>query len=139
MTIETSAARMEPVRADQLRVGDRVRIKPPEEILTTLDGRARVDGLPFMPEMLAFAGRTLTVDAVTRRTRPEALARLASLTGGTVVPVAPAAEVARGVLAARPPRVVAAPVHPLRSPWWAMVFVASLGGEWWLRRRAGQR
>ena len=68
MTIETSAARMEPVRADQLRVGDRVRIRPPEEILATLDGRARVDGLPFMPEMLAFAGRTLTVDAVTHRT-----------------------------------------------------------------------
>jgi hypothetical protein len=69
MTIETSATRMgEPVRADQLRVGARVRVKSPEEILATLDADGRVDGLPFMPEMLAFAGRTFPVDAVTHRT-----------------------------------------------------------------------
>jgi hypothetical protein len=68
MTIETSAARTGPVRADQLRVGDRVRVRPPAGIMATLDDGARVDGLPFMPEMLAFAGRTLTVDAVTHRT-----------------------------------------------------------------------
>jgi hypothetical protein len=68
MTIEMSAERMEPVRAEQLRVGDHVRVKSPAEILATLDDGARVDGLPFMPEMLAFAGRTLTVDAVTHRT-----------------------------------------------------------------------
>jgi hypothetical protein len=69
MTTEASAARTgEPVRADRLRVGARVRVKSREEILATLDPDGRVDGLPFMPEMLAFAGQTLPVDAVTHRT-----------------------------------------------------------------------
>jgi hypothetical protein len=57
-----------PVRADALRVGDVVRVKSREEILATLDDEGRVDGLPFMPEMLAFAGRVVPVDAVTHRT-----------------------------------------------------------------------
>jgi hypothetical protein len=56
------------VRADALRVGDWVQVKNREQIIATLDGGGRVDGLPFMPEMLAFAGRSLRVDAVTHRT-----------------------------------------------------------------------
>lgn len=57
-----------PIRADQLRVGDWVRVANREKILATLDERGRVDGLPFMPEMLAFAGRSFQVSAVTHRT-----------------------------------------------------------------------
>ncbi|MDF2741388.1 MAG: hypothetical protein K0S88_2758 [Actinomycetia bacterium] len=69
MTMEASAERTgDPVEADALRVGDRVRVRSREEILATLDPDGRVDGLPFMPEMLAFAGRTLPVDAITHRT-----------------------------------------------------------------------
>jgi hypothetical protein len=58
----------EPVQADRLRVGDRVRVRSREAILATLDAEGAVDGLPFMPEMLAFAGQTLPVDAVAHRT-----------------------------------------------------------------------
>lgn len=29
--------------------------------------------------------------------------------------------------------------HPLRSAWWIVPFVACLGGEWFLRRRRGER
>jgi hypothetical protein len=69
MTMEMSARRiMEPVRAEKLRVGDLVRVKSRDEILATLDPEGRVGGLPFMPEMLAFAGRTLPIDAVAHRT-----------------------------------------------------------------------
>jgi hypothetical protein len=69
MTIEMSAPRADSqARADKLRVGDRVRVKSRDEILATLDSDGRVDGLPFMPEMLAFAGRSFPVDAVTHRT-----------------------------------------------------------------------
>lgn len=50
------------------RVGDWVRVKSRAEILATLDSRGQVDGLPFMPEMLAFAGHSFPVDAVTHRT-----------------------------------------------------------------------
>jgi hypothetical protein len=57
-----------PVHADALRVGDWVRVKSRDEVLATLDSSGRVDGLPFMPEMLAFAGRCFRVDAVTHRT-----------------------------------------------------------------------
>ncbi|MEW6320314.1 MAG: hypothetical protein AB1635_04415 [Acidobacteriota bacterium] len=31
------------------------------------------------------------------------------------------------------------PAHPMRSPWWMVPLTACLGGEWWLRRRAGLR
>ncbi len=36
-------------------------------------------------------------------------------------------------------RVARSAWHPMRSPWWLAVFTACLGGEWWLRRRAGRR
>lgn len=36
--------------------GDWVEIRSKEEILATLDGDGRLDGLPFMPEMLRFCG-----------------------------------------------------------------------------------
>jgi MoxR-like ATPase len=29
--------------------------------------------------------------------------------------------------------------HPMRSAWWLVPFAACLSGEWWLRRRHGQR
>lgn len=57
-----------PVHANALHVGDWVRVKTRDEIMATLDAAGRVDGLPFMPEMLAFAGRSFPVDAVTHRT-----------------------------------------------------------------------
>jgi hypothetical protein len=44
-----------------LRSGDRVVLRSAEEILATLDDDGTLDGLPFMPEMLAFAGRELVV------------------------------------------------------------------------------
>lgn len=55
-------------RGRRLRVGDRVRLRDRDEILATLDDGGRLDGLPFMPEMLALAGRHLTVEAVVHRT-----------------------------------------------------------------------
>lgn len=30
-------------------------------------------------------------------------------------------------------------VHPMRAWWWLPIFVAALGGEWWLRRQRGDR
>jgi hypothetical protein len=60
-----------PVRVDvrrRLRVGDRVRVRDADAILATLDGGARLDGLPFMPEMWRYLGRTLVVEAVVHRT-----------------------------------------------------------------------
>ncbi len=40
---------------------DRVRVKSAVEILSTLDADGRLDGMPFMPEMIPFIGRTLAV------------------------------------------------------------------------------
>jgi len=39
-----------------LRVGDWVEVLSKEEILRTLDGDGRLEGMPFMPEMFAFCG-----------------------------------------------------------------------------------
>lgn len=41
--------------------GERVRVRSREEILATLDPDGRLDGLPFMPEMLRYCGETLRV------------------------------------------------------------------------------
>ena len=44
-----------------LEPGELVRVRSAREIFDTLDGNGRLDGLPFMPEMVAYCGRTLPV------------------------------------------------------------------------------
>src|SRR5581483_8288286 len=44
-----------------LKAGELVEVRSKEEILATLDANGALDGLPFMPEMLAFCGRQLRV------------------------------------------------------------------------------
>jgi hypothetical protein len=51
-----------------LRAGVTVRVRRKEEILATLDADGRLDGQPFMPEMLEFAGRELPIGAVAHKT-----------------------------------------------------------------------
>ena len=46
-----------------LHAGEVVEVRPPEEILATLDADGKLDGLPFMPEMLQFCGRRFRVSA----------------------------------------------------------------------------
>ena len=51
-----------------LRAGDWVVVRSKEEILSTLDERARLENLPFQPEMLAFCGRRMQVAKVAHKT-----------------------------------------------------------------------
>jgi hypothetical protein len=44
-----------------LSPGEVVRVRTAPEIFATLDDRGALDGLPFMPEMLKYCGRTLSV------------------------------------------------------------------------------
>jgi len=46
-----------------LRTGDIVEVRSGEEILRTLDADGKLDGLPFMPEMLEFCGQRFRVRA----------------------------------------------------------------------------
>jgi len=50
-----------------LRAGDLVEVLSAAEIAATLDRHGEVDGLPFMPEMLAFCGQRLTVHKVAHK------------------------------------------------------------------------
>ena len=50
-------------RALSLRRGDFVRLRPIEQIVTTLDAEGRTDLLPFMGEMLAMQGKPFVVDS----------------------------------------------------------------------------
>lgn len=50
-----------PAGGRELRRGDIVRIKSAPEILATLDAAGRLDGMPFMPEMLQHCGRSARV------------------------------------------------------------------------------
>jgi hypothetical protein len=45
----------------RFRSGDLVQVRPPEEILQTLDADGTLGQLPFMPEMLEFCGRSFHV------------------------------------------------------------------------------
>lgn len=46
---------------NNLKAGDWVQVRSKEEILATLDGRGRLEGLPFMPQMLQYCGRRFQV------------------------------------------------------------------------------
>ena len=48
-------------KASKLSVGDWVEVRSKGEILSTLDGDGRLDGMPFMPEMFAFCGKRFQV------------------------------------------------------------------------------
>jgi hypothetical protein len=52
----------------RLRAGDLVEVKTAAEILATLDEAGCLDGMPFMPEMLSFCGRTMRVAKVAHKT-----------------------------------------------------------------------
>lgn len=49
------------MKSEILSVGDWVVIRPASEILTTLDENGTRDGLPFMPEMLSWCGKSFQV------------------------------------------------------------------------------
>jgi hypothetical protein len=51
----------------RLRVGDVVEVRSAEEILATLDQKAELENLPFMPEMLQFCGKRMTVHKVAHK------------------------------------------------------------------------
>lgn len=49
------------------RVGQLVEVRSAEEIMATLDENGELDSLPFMPEMLQYCGRQLTVGKVANK------------------------------------------------------------------------
>jgi hypothetical protein len=51
-----------------LRAGDVVEVRSASEILATLDENGRLDGLPFMPEMLQFCGTRIRVQSRAHKT-----------------------------------------------------------------------
>jgi hypothetical protein len=50
-----------------VRAGNRVELRTPAEILATLDEQGCLEGLPFMPEMFRFFGKSFTVEAQVAR------------------------------------------------------------------------
>jgi hypothetical protein len=52
----------------RFRTGDLVQVRSKEEILSTLDERGRLDGMPFMPEMLQYCGKEFRIAAVAHKT-----------------------------------------------------------------------
>jgi hypothetical protein len=68
MTTSSIDSQAGPRARTEPRRGDFVRVRSRAEILATLDEDGSVDALPFMPEMLEFAGRELPVWARAERT-----------------------------------------------------------------------
>lgn len=66
---------------ESLRKGDLVEVKSAAEILATLDERGAYEGLPFMLEMVAYAGQRLVVDV-----RADKICDTVKLTGSRTLP-----------------------------------------------------
>ncbi len=62
-----TTASIETPRVLGLRVGELVEVRSAEEIAATLDENGALEGLPIMPEMLAWCGRRLTVHKVAHK------------------------------------------------------------------------
>src|SRR5262245_50238144 len=60
-TIEVPAQHLD------LKVGDVVEVRSPDEIRATLDENGEFESLPFMPEMLRYCGQRLTVYKVAHK------------------------------------------------------------------------
>ncbi len=67
------------------------------------------------------------------------LTRIARSRAGAAFGVEQLDRLASAVVEAAPRRREPSEVHPFRTGWWILVFAGALGGEWWLRRRNGQR
>lgn len=52
----------------RFRAGDWVEVRSPDEIMSTLESDAALDGLPFMPEMLQYCGRRFRVSKSAHKT-----------------------------------------------------------------------
>lgn len=63
------------------RRGDLVAVRSFEEIRATLDAQGRLDGVPFMPEMLPYCGQTFRVDRRMDRTCVEGFETLRAMQG----------------------------------------------------------
>ena len=66
-------------------------------------------------------------------------AMAASAHRGGVVPEAQLSALPAQLAAALKVAPVQQPWRPMRSVWWLIPFTACAAGEWWLRRRRGQR
>jgi hypothetical protein len=55
-------------KLSRFRAGDLVEVRSREEILAGLDAQGRLDGMPFMPEMLQSCGQRFRVRAVAHKT-----------------------------------------------------------------------
>jgi hypothetical protein len=69
---------------------------------------------------------------------PSRLTAWTTAHGGTVL-VDDGGELATRIQSAVNARTQRVESHPMRSVWWLPLFVIFLGGEWWIRRRRGER
>ncbi len=67
MSSARSHRRQESWKGGSLRVGDMVEVRSAAEIRATLDDRGELESLPFMPEMVAFCGKRLSVHKVAHK------------------------------------------------------------------------
>ena len=84
-TIVPSALPSVPPGILDLRPGELVEIRRPEEILASLDAEGKLDGLPFMPEMQSYCGQRFLVshraDSTCARGQPRRIENTVHLQG----------------------------------------------------------
>jgi hypothetical protein len=106
------------------------------EFVATADGKCRVDAILngiTRSTALLIRDRASVIGA-----DGDELTSAITAHGGLVVAGGNENELVSAFRRAASPTRISTQVHPLRSPWWVVPFVACLGAEWWLRRRAGR-
>jgi hypothetical protein len=58
---------------------------------------------------------------------------------GTTIPASRLPDLPSLVIQSLAPVSRAVTWHPMRSPWWLVLFASGLGAEWWWRRSHGRR
>lgn len=77
-------------------------------------------------------------DVATLRMHETDLATVVTAHGGTVANAGDEHAVVTMLRRSASSRDISTQVHPMHSPLWIVPFALCLGGEWWLRRRAGR-
>ena len=83
--------------------------------------------------------RLLAIGASARPIAAPPLSQLSAARSGVDVDPSSLDRLLRHLRRAIPPQPMGAVQHPMRSAWWFIPFAACLCGEWWLRRRRGER
>jgi hypothetical protein len=103
----------------------------------TAEGECTIEGMVTGAPQPAIARVVVAGTHRSANATRDALDGAIAAHGGVVVAAGDETVLVERWRRASPPVHAPRDVHPLRSPYWMVLFAGCLGAEWWLRRRSG--